>query len=69
MDDDLIKRFKFVFGTEAGREVLKHLSEFCAENADGFNAASERVSCYYQGRRSVVLEIRKILNTEIQEKK
>ena len=52
------------FKTENGEIVLDQLSKFCKENDDGF-CNDERLSCYNQGRRSVILEIRKILEMEI----
>ena len=52
--------FVKVFDNDAGRKVLKYLAAFAeADNADFI--ADQRKSDYIQGRRSVVMEIRKIL--------
>lgn len=56
--------FRNCFKNENGEIVLNQLSNFCNEYDDGF-CYDERLSCYNQGRRSVILEIRKILEMEI----
>ena len=52
--------FLKVFGTDDGVIALRHLAEFAhADDADFCN--DPRKDAYLQGRRSVVLEIRKIM--------
>ena len=61
MIEDLDLNFIEVFNTPAGRIVLKELVRFAeADNADFI--ADVRKSDYIQGRRSVVMEIKKHLS-------
>jgi len=51
---------KRIFSTDEGAVVLAHLAEFAyADSAD--YCGDPRKDAYLQGRRSVVLEIRKIM--------
>ena len=59
---DLISDCKTIFTkSDAGVNVLQYLSDFCMEGAKTFEPNSERVSCYSEGARSVILEIRRLL--------
>lgn len=50
------------FHGESGERMLKYLAEYTAADKDNFIKVSERENAYWQGRRSVMLEIRRILN-------
>ena len=68
MDEEeqrIVYAFKTVFEGVYGERVLKHLAGFCLEEEDLFSPDSVRINDYNQGRRSVILEIRKILNREL----
>ena len=59
---ELISDCKTIFTkSDAGVNFLKHLSKICLEHAQTFNPNSERMSCYNEGARHVILEIRKLL--------
>jgi hypothetical protein len=59
---ELIADFKTTFTKhDAGVNVLNFLSEFCMEKVKTFEPNSERVSCYSEGARGVILEIRRLL--------
>ena len=59
-EDKLRTAFGFVFSGDYAQIVLDHLAEFAhADEAEFCNDA--RKSEYLQGRRSVVLEIRKLI--------
>lgn len=58
----LIYDCKTVFTkSDAGMNVLEHLSKFCRENFQTFHPNSERMSCFDEGARSVILHIRELL--------
>ena len=60
IDEKTATAFGLVFASDNGRIVLEYLAEFAhADDADFCN--DPRKSEYIQGRRSVVLEIRKII--------
>ena len=58
--------FQKVFLSGEGQKVLEELAEFAhADDADFCN--DPRKDAYIQGRRSVIMEIRKVLKEEINE--
>ena len=59
---DLISDCKAIFTkSDAGVNVLRIISKFCLEHVETFDPKSERMSCFNEGRRSVILHIREIL--------
>lgn len=52
--------FHLVFNTDIGRAVLNELSDFARESEAEY-CADARKESYMQGRRSVLLHIRKFL--------
>jgi len=59
---ELISDCKTTFTkSDAGVNVLQHLSKFCFEHTQTFYGNSERASCFQEGKRSVILEIRGML--------
>ena len=59
---ELIADAKTIFTkSDAGVNVLRELSSFCLEHAQTFNPNSERMSCFNEGARSVILHIRVLL--------
>ena len=59
---DLIYNCKAIFTkSDAGVNVLEHLSKFCLEGVQTFEPKSERMSCFNEGARSVILYIRGLL--------
>lgn len=61
MDDKTRYSFRKVFNTADGRIVLDALAEFARADEAEF-CQDPRKDAYLQGRRSVVLEIRKNIN-------
>lgn len=60
--------FHRTFDTDSGRKVLEYLSWKCMEGqttAVLFPVSAEK-TYYNEGRRSVILEIRDILNTKME---
>ena len=59
---ELISDCKTTFTkSDAGVNVLQHLSKFCLEGVQTFEPSSERMSCFNEGARSVILKIREWL--------
>jgi hypothetical protein len=54
------RAFYDVFSGESGKIVLEYLARSTNADEDNFNRESERLNCYNQGRRSVIIEIRKL---------
>jgi hypothetical protein len=50
-----------VFNSDDGVVVLRHLTEFARADDASF-CADPRMDAYLQGRRSVVMEIRKVMS-------
>jgi hypothetical protein len=63
LHDDVVRAFH----GDSGERVLNYLAHFTHADEDNFVDDSERRNAYYQGRRSVMLEIRKILNQKREE--
>lgn len=58
----LIHDCKAIFTkSDAGVNVLEHLSKVCLEDTQTFEPNSERMSCFNEGARSVILHIRGLL--------
>lgn len=55
------KAFYEIFASENGEIALKYLEELGKLNDDTFCRDSERLNCYLQGRRSIVIEIKKLI--------
>jgi len=54
--------YRQVFGTDSGKIVLKDLAVFAAFGEDVFAMSpDERTNAYNQGRQSVLISIKKIL--------
>jgi hypothetical protein len=60
--------FKDCFGTDTGKRVLDNLSGYCFENRSTFVEGSHDKQNVNQGKRSVILYIREILNRNLDEK-
>lgn len=54
------RAFYDVFESESGKIVMEHLAKITLADEDNFNRDSERLNCFNQGRRSVIIEIRKL---------
>lgn len=67
----LVSDFKVTFTGQfdAGVRVLNYLSKFCLENRTTFMEDSARKSDFNEGARSVIIEIRRKLNTNFEEVK
>ena len=65
---ELAKSFQNLFGSEAGKEVLKKLSEMCNENKPTYVDGNPNGSAYREGQRSIILGIRNQLNKTFEEK-
>ena len=64
--EEKIYLFQKVFLSGEGKKVLEELAEFAhADDAEFCN--DPRKDAYMQGRRSVIMEIRKVLKEEINE--
>ncbi len=59
---ELISDCKTIFiKSDAGVNVLQHVSKFCLEGVQTYEPLSERQSCFNEGARSVILYIRGLL--------
>lgn len=57
--------FKMVFGSAEGKKVLEYLEEF-ARSEDFAFCPDERLEAYLNGQRSVVAEIKKMIEKEVE---
>lgn len=48
-----------IFEGDNGKTVLEYLENLGRLNEDTFCRESERMNCYLQGRRSIIVEIKK----------
>jgi len=63
---DLIYDYKNVFGSEAGKRVLKDLEKFCFYKQPTFNGTSDtNIMIMREGQRSIYLYIQARLEKEI----
>lgn len=67
----LVIDFKKTFASDfdCGIRVLEYISKFCMENRSTYVEGSARKSDFNEGARSVILEIRRKLNVNLDEKK
>jgi hypothetical protein len=66
IDKQIITDFKTAFiDCEAGRRVIEYLSKYCFESRSTIDNDSARNSDFNQGRREVILEIRRKLNVNL----
>lgn len=73
IQEQRIMDFKTTFATEQGIRTLEYISKFCLEHKSSFIVDSERKSCFNEGARSVILEIRdwttrNVMNTKNSER-
>lgn len=55
--------YRRMFSTADGKIILKDLGYYCFENDSTFDK-DERISSFNEGRRSVILFIRRMLDTD-----
>jgi hypothetical protein len=60
----LIMDFQSTFATESGKRVLENLSKECYENAVTFVRSDSYGSAFNEGKRYVMLHIRRILSLD-----
>ncbi len=65
--EQLVSDFKHSFETPSGKRSYEYLSIFCFENKTTFNASSQSTCNWNEGSREVILEIKRILNMDIEE--
>lgn len=65
----LLINYRVTFSTEAGREVLKDLENFCNYNHPCFVRGEADTTAFSLGMRNVYLRIKKILETDLETKK
>ena len=56
-----VRRYKACFATEAGKQVLEDLSNYCFENRSTFVELSQSREHINQGKRAVILYIKFLL--------
>lgn len=54
-----VMNFQNAFTGEHGKKVMDHLSRYCLEKSSTFVENSDRKSAFNEGARSVILEIRR----------
>jgi hypothetical protein len=57
----LLRDFRECFATEGGKRVLERLSKLCRENEPSFVDRNTHYTAYNEGKRCVILHIRKML--------
>jgi hypothetical protein len=63
---NLILAYKRFAASADGELILAHLSGECTENRTTFYGDSERLSIFAEGRRSVMLDIRALVATDLE---
>jgi len=59
--------FKQCFATDAGAAVLDELSKFCMERRSTYTAGDAMKTAFNEGARTVILEIRRRLEANLEE--
>ena len=58
----LIKNYKFVFGSDEGKQILDDLSKRCHEFVTTHDKQSSTESAFLEGQRSVLIFIKNMVN-------
>ena len=58
----LIKDYKFVFGSDEGKRILDDLSKRCHEFVTTHDKQSATESAFLEGQRSVLIFIKNMIN-------
>ena len=58
----LIKDYKFVFGSDEGKRILDDLSKRCHEYVTTHDKQSATESAFLEGQRSVLIFIKNMVN-------
>ena len=58
----LIKNYKFVFGSDEGKQILDDLSKRCHEYVTTHDKQSATESAFLEGQRSVLIFIKNMVN-------
>jgi hypothetical protein len=64
-EKSILYTFHRVFGNEDGQRILNWLSTECMEKQTTFVVESDRASAFNEGKRSLILRIRAILEAPL----